>query len=131
MITFLGPLVEQLNHLHDTGKCIKFISKWYVPSYPLTGVEVRLPSGEVQLSHSVLLLCSVDLPAKAAVCNMLQYNGLRSCPTCLEPGDNSITPAPMLCVRPYCPSSMPRTDQSVFTAVRDAVLENKVVRPYI
>ena len=61
------------------------------------GIEVQLPSSETPtLSRSMLLLCSVDLPAKAALCNMVQYNGFYACPTCLDPGDNSVTSAPML-----------------------------------
>ena len=95
------------------------------------GIEVQLPSLETPtLSRSMLLLCSVDLPAKAAVCNMVQFNGLNVCPTCLDPGDNSVTPAPMLRVWPYSSSSVLRTchgRQGVFNAVRKAVDKEKMV----
>ena len=36
--------------------------------------------------HAVLLCGTCDLPAKACMCNAVQYNGLFGCFKCLQPG---------------------------------------------
>ena len=36
--------------------------------------------------HAMLMVCSLDLPAKAALLNMKQFNGANSCSVCDAPG---------------------------------------------
>ena len=36
--------------------------------------------------REMILTCMVDLPARAAVCNMKGFNGSYSCATCLDSG---------------------------------------------
>ena len=80
-----------------------------------------MQSGESHVVKCALLLCSVDLPAKAAVCNMLQFNAKQACVTCLDPGDNRITWTPMHRVWPHNPSPILRTTSGVSRAVQTAV----------
>ena len=47
--------------------------------------DVRTPAGLLRC-HTVLLLASVDLPARALLLNMKQYNGKFSCCYCEEEG---------------------------------------------
>ena len=113
-------------------------SIWYLPfwcSYYYvtidTGICVQLASGETRMVKCALLLCSVDLTAKAAVCNMLNFNGLSSCPTCLDRGDNSVTSVAMHRVWPFEASSVIRDQQMVLSAVKKAVEEDVVVSTII
>ena len=48
----------------------------------------------------MLLICTVDLPAKALVCNMKGFNEEYSCSTCLDKGDNTSSLSHLHC---YCP----------------------------
>ena len=50
-----------------------------------TGIEVETPIGVMQ-SRAVLLLGSMDLPARAIVANMKHFNGMFGCLYCLHPG---------------------------------------------
>ena len=43
------------------------------------------PDGPIT-AHAMLLACSVDLPARAIVLNMKQYNGKYACCFCEDPG---------------------------------------------
>lgn len=49
------------------------------------GIEINSPDGPI-ISKAILLLCSVDLPAQAALMNMKQYNGAYGCPYCEQEG---------------------------------------------
>ena len=53
-----------------------------------TGVEVRSPIGFVR-DRAILLLSSLDLPARAIVTNMKQFNGKQSCIYCEQEGTTS------------------------------------------
>lgn len=55
----------------------------------LPGITVGTPDGEY-LCQGMILTCTLDLPAKAAVCNMKGFNGAHSCATCLDSGDNTV-----------------------------------------
>lgn len=67
MGTYLKAFASTLNELYDTG----------------LNVNVDLETVCVKLS----VICgTADLPAKAAVLNMKQYNGSDSCITCEDPG---------------------------------------------
>ena len=49
------------------------------------GVTITVPGGEV-ISRAVLICCTCDMPAKAQVLNVVQYNGFYGCPCCLQKG---------------------------------------------
>ena len=55
--------------------------------HPLSslGVPVDTPAGTM-VSRAILLACSVDLPARAMICNMKQWNGAHGCLYCEEAG---------------------------------------------
>ncbi|CAG2187656.1 unnamed protein product [Mytilus edulis] len=65
--TFIGSFCKLMNDLYDTGITEK-----------LNGEETTV---------KLKVICGIyDLPAKAAILNMTQYNGSDSCITCEEPG---------------------------------------------
>ncbi len=49
------------------------------------GVEVHSSEGR-KIVKAILLQCSVDLPARATVANMKQFNGKFGCLYCENPG---------------------------------------------
>ena len=68
MLTFLQPFCESLVNLH-------------------AGVELYSPDIEKTFLCQAMLLCGTcDLPAKAMVYNMTQYNGKYGCSHCLQSG---------------------------------------------
>ena len=50
------------------------------------GLEVEIPDVGKCVVRAQLLCAVVDLPAKAALLNCLQYNGRYGCSTCKHPG---------------------------------------------
>jgi hypothetical protein len=48
-------------------------------------VHVTVQTGLMQ-AHAILLNCSVDLPARAALANMKQWNGCHGCLYCKDKG---------------------------------------------
>lgn len=71
MTSFLRPLVEEISILHKEG------------------ILVNTPDGPLR-SCAILLCTTLDLPAKASVANMKQWNGEYGCSVCLDPGDNTV-----------------------------------------
>ena len=67
-----------------------------------------------------MLICSVDLPARALVCSMKSFNGAFSCPTCLDSGDNRVGASHMHRYWPYNPTCEIRTLESVRTSFEEA-----------
>ena len=53
-----------------------------------TGIEVEMPIG-VMHSRAILLLGSMDLPARAIVANMKHFNGKYGCLYCLNAGQTA------------------------------------------
>lgn len=51
----------------------------------MAGVAVKTPSG-VMTAKAIVLNCAVDLPARALVCNMKQWNGCNGCLYCEKEG---------------------------------------------
>lgn len=76
---------------------------------------------------SLLLLCSIDLPAKAILCNMSQFNGENWCSTCEDSGDNTVTATHMHRVWPYSLSNTLTTTVNVHSAIKSAVEKKQVV----
>ena len=73
MLTFLKPFVEGLSELHS-------------------GVEMHSPDVSNNFLCKARLLCGTcDLPAKAMVFNMIQYNGYFGCTYCLQSGKQLAT----------------------------------------
>ena len=65
----------------------------------------------------MLLTCTVDLPARAAVCNMKGFNGAQSCTTCLDSGDNTVGSTRMHRYWPFNPNCEVRSLDSVHRTV--------------
>lgn len=69
MEQFLTPLVQQFTNYH------------------INKMEIVLNNRTVKFEPRIIT-CSVDLPAKAAVQNMMQYNGKFGCGYCTHPGQS-------------------------------------------
>lgn len=52
----------------------------------ILGVIVDIPVVGKQLVKALLICAVLDLPAKAAMLNCIQYNGEYGCSTCKHPG---------------------------------------------
>lgn len=50
-----------------------------------TGVDVHTPVGTMR-AGAILLTCTVDLPARAMLINMKQFNGIHGCLYCEDEG---------------------------------------------
>ena len=68
MLTFLNPLVEKLNTLNESG------------------IQVQGSEGENVTVRCMLFVATADLPARAALMNMKQFNGKCSCHLCKSEG---------------------------------------------
>ena len=84
-------------------------------SYSSLGVSVQTPTGNSVL-HAALLQCSLDLPARALVLNMKQFNGKHGCCYCDAPGK---TP-PGDHLHRYWPPSSCGAERSQQTMLEDA-----------
>ena len=70
MTLFLKPLTDSLKDLYS-------------------GVEVNSADVGVINVKGMLLACTCDLPARAAVTNFNQFNGFYSCAKCLQEGESA------------------------------------------
>eukprot|EP00734_Pompholyxophrys_sp_LG126_P000342 Pompholyxophrys_sp_v1_NODE_125_length_1742_cov_3.723770.p1 type:complete len:312 gc:universal NODE_125_length_1742_cov_3.723770:1472-537(-) len=62
---------------------VKVINKTFID-------PMRLMVGDEEISYKVIVFnCVADLPAKASLLNMHQYNGEYGCPYCFHPGTNT------------------------------------------
>ncbi|CAG2186711.1 unnamed protein product [Mytilus edulis] len=104
MVSYLTPMGNTLKELQDPG------------------LTVTTSNGSVVLVRAKLMLVSVDLPARALVLNMKQFNGKYGCSICLDEGE-SPAGQPMLRFYPYKDTSTPRTHQSMLTDARKVVME--------
>lgn len=95
-------------------------------SYNYVGVTVTTPDG-VKTCRAIISVCTVDLPARALVCNMKAFNGAYSCVTCLDEGDNTIGASPMVRYWPYNASCQVRSTTDVIDAFTDATTTNTAV----
>ena len=78
----LGPILAELQDLAENGTKL-FISK--VLNGVFTGVKVTV-NGEEVTCKARLLFTLADLPAKASLTNMIQFNGKFGCPACEHEG---------------------------------------------
>ena len=90
----------------------------------LSGIAVNTPDGVLQ-ARAALLLCSMDLPARAYVINMKKYNGRCSCLFCYHPG----VTAPTNHLHRFWPerTSTSRTHISILQDARTALATGKPV----
>ena len=85
MSLFLQPVAISLKKLYLEGICTHlncFIMQNMIP----LGVAVSLANSELVLCRAALLSSSVDLPARAAINNFVQFNGYWGCCFCLQRG---------------------------------------------
>ena len=76
--------------------------------------------------RAMLLLCLLDLPARALVSNMEAYNGESSCCTCYDKGDNTVGASAGVRYWPYHSSCILRT-ADVKKLYEDAVKDQTAV----
>ena len=117
MLTYLKPLMKQVNALYENGKLF----------HCLTAIEVKTADGKALISRCVLLQSSLDMPARSAVTNMKLFNGKYSCSTCEDPGDNVQSGHPLHRVWPYTPINITRTSAYVYQSVALSIQKNEAV----
>ena len=54
------------------------------------GVPIVLPNSSTIYCHAMLLCSTCDLPARALVMNMTQFNGFFGCCHCLQKGNGAV-----------------------------------------
>ena len=91
------------------------------------GIEVSSPDGKVLRCKAAILICSVDLPARASVCNMKSYNGAYSCSTCLDCGDNTVGSSHLHRYWPFNEACEIRSLESVQGAFTSACINGQPV----
>ena len=84
MNIFLRPLLDDINKLYTDGEFLHFFFI-NITKVSNLGVEVATPVG-TKIVRAMLLQCSDDLPARACVTNMKQFNGKFGCLYCENPG---------------------------------------------
>ena len=97
--------------------------------YFTSGIEVKTTDGAM-LAHAALLLATADLPAKAMMLNMKQYNGKYGCSNCDYEGVPRSS-AKMIRDWPYCCDYVTRTHDSVIKNAKEAVKEKSVGSIYL
>lgn len=97
------------------------ISKYHF----VTGITVQTDEGAL-LVKAQLLMASLDLPARAIVANMKQFNGKFGCSVCLDEGKSRPGQA-MLRYFPFKELVQLRTHTSMVTDARKAALEGNEV----
>lgn len=90
-----------------------------------TGFSIKTPTGVIT-AHARLLLCTVDLPARACVLNMKQFNGKNGCSYCEDEGEPRASNH-LHRNWPYTRTSISRSHHSIMTNARDAIDENDPV----
>jgi hypothetical protein len=67
MAEYLKPMINEFKYLAENS--------------------IHIDCGKKSFTFKLYLTqCSLDMPAKASIMNMLQYNGYNGCPICLHPG---------------------------------------------
>ena len=95
----------------------------------IAGVEVNTLFGERRV-HAMLMICSLDLPAKAALLNMKQYNGANGCSACDAPG-KTFPGCHLHRFWPFDQEGTLRTDTTMRMNALNAALQGKAVRSHI
>jgi len=92
---------------------------------PFIGVAVKTPHGTAT-AKGILLMNSVDLPARAAILNMKQFNGKFACCYCDQEGQTSAT-STLVRYWPPVPSRALRTHTDMLQAARESHATKTVV----
>jgi hypothetical protein len=131
MNVYLRPLVDSLNDLYHEGKYIVHNAQLALKSdfllsvrifktsklncsyvadnlIALIGFEISTESGPRKIKAAMVAM-SCDLPARALVLNMKQFNGEYGCHLCEDPGESSS----MLRWWPYKSTVVSRTKESL------------------
>ena len=112
MKTFLTPLIKSLNQLYDIG------------------VDVSTPNG-VRSCKAAIVMSTVDLPAKAIMLNMKQFNGKHGCSHCEYEGVPRLGMA-MIRDWPYREDAMlARNHHTLLEFAKQAVGQKSVVSTII
>ena len=92
----------------------------------MLGFVVSTPDGDELNVRARLLMCSVDLPARAIVLNGKQFNGEHGCSYCEDPG---VARASSHLQRnwPYSATSTARTHQGIIANARQALQDKAPV----
>lgn len=93
--------------------------------FQLLGIEVLASIGKITIKAH-LIAVTADLPARAMIANMKQFNGKFGCSFCLDEGESRPN-CPMHRFWPYKESSELRTHQSYIDNLTEAVQSNKTV----
>ena len=126
MNMFLKPLVDAANELYNEGKEQHGIHMpIMVSSNVHLGIEVCTPLGNKRIRAAIVCL-SCDLPARAAILNMKQFNGKNGCHLCEDDGESPVTNR-LLRYWPYNSSQVLRTRESLEKDSCDATLKGEVV----
>ena len=91
----------------------------------IAGVKLATPSGAKHV-YATLLLATADLPAKAMVANMKQFNGENGCSTWLDTGE-TVGTSHLHRIWPYNPSMVHRIHQSVVKCAYQATKQGNAV----
>ncbi|XP_068696424.1 uncharacterized protein [Montipora foliosa] len=107
MQTFCRPIIEKINDLYHNG------------------LRVTTPTGD-QTIRATLLLSSADLPGKALMANMKQYNGEQGCSVCEDKG-KTVGVGGLHRVWPYTTNMVLRTHKAVVESIRKVIQTGKPV----
>ena len=82
----LMPIIMELESLSTVGMCAYAM---YVccHNYGVVGVNVNVKGEGEVICRARLLFVVADLPAKASLFNITQFNGKFGCPTCTHEGE--------------------------------------------
>ena len=84
------------------------------------GISVKTPEG-LMTSRVQLLMCSVDLVARALILNMKQFNAKHGCCYC----ENEGQPLPQHTFTAFCASSTPCTHDSILANASKALRKKR------
>ena len=112
MMTFLQPFNESISQLYSKG------------------IELFSPDvNQTVLCHAMLLCGTCDLPAKAMVYNMTQFNGNYGCSHCLQSGKQlTVSSRGKVHIYPYMlddPSGPSRTSDQLLRYNQEAIDQKK------
>ena len=93
--------------------------------FRLSGLRVTTPTGERTI-RATLLLSSADLPGKALMTNMKQYNGEQGCSVCEDKG-KTVGVGGLHRVWPYTTNMVLRTHKAVVESIRKVIQTGKPV----
>lgn len=83
----LMPILQELESLSTVGMYKQYmIAKQVLIVFCVLGVKVSVQGEGDVVCRAKLLFVVADLPAKASLLNMTQFNGKFGCPTCYPEG---------------------------------------------